>query len=223
MIGLANGSQHASRRSGPAPRGPPKAATGVDAASIFESLVGTAPSASARREDGAPSDRALSASTFCFFATIGQVAACRLHAVAQMLHAVCMPPSTEHPRTGTNPISGNRLIAGLFVPVRWRSVLVSQSGRPDLNRGPHRPERCALPGCATPRLRRLSQSLVEGGGAAAYAALRIGRAGASASERKAPSAPCIGHVGRSGVTGPRSGRSRNRLGSSGHRGPQTRR
>lgn len=29
----------------------------------------------------------------------------------------------------------------------------SQSGRPDLNRGPHRPERCALPGCATPRRR----------------------------------------------------------------------
>ena len=28
----------------------------------------------------------------------------------------------------------------------------SQSGRPDLNRGPHRPERCALPGCATPRM-----------------------------------------------------------------------
>ena len=26
-----------------------------------------------------------------------------------------------------------------------------QSGRPDLNRRPHRPERCALPGCATPR------------------------------------------------------------------------
>jgi hypothetical protein len=26
-----------------------------------------------------------------------------------------------------------------------------KSGRPDLNRGPHRPERCALPGCATPR------------------------------------------------------------------------
>jgi hypothetical protein len=25
------------------------------------------------------------------------------------------------------------------------------SGRPDLNRRPHRPERCALPGCATPR------------------------------------------------------------------------
>jgi hypothetical protein len=29
---------------------------------------------------------------------------------------------------------------------RWCS-----SGRPDLIRGPHRPERCALPGCATPR------------------------------------------------------------------------
>ena len=28
-----------------------------------------------------------------------------------------------------------------------------QSGRPDSNRGPHRPERCALPGCATPRRR----------------------------------------------------------------------
>jgi hypothetical protein len=25
------------------------------------------------------------------------------------------------------------------------------SGRPDSNRGPHRPKRCALPGCATPR------------------------------------------------------------------------
>ena len=29
-----------------------------------------------------------------------------------------------------------------------------KSGRPDLNRGPHRPERCALPGCATPRGRQ---------------------------------------------------------------------
>src|SRR3954462_15174811 len=31
------------------------------------------------------------------------------------------------------------------------SASVDLSGRPDLNRGPHRPERCALPGCATPR------------------------------------------------------------------------
>ena len=36
-------------------------------------------------------------------------------------------------------------------------------GRPDLNRGPHRPERCALPGCATPRVRRrLSQRTSRG-------------------------------------------------------------
>src|ERR1700748_2411692 len=35
---------------------------------------------------------------------------------------------------------------------------LSTSGRPDLKRGTHRPERCALPGCATPRERRLSQS-----------------------------------------------------------------
>ena len=31
------------------------------------------------------------------------------------------------------------------------SICREKSGRPDLNRGPHRPERCALPGCATPR------------------------------------------------------------------------
>src|ERR1700749_3064384 len=36
----------------------------------------------------------------------------------------------------------------------------TSSGRPDLNRGPHRPERCALPGCATPRERRI---VAEGG------------------------------------------------------------
>jgi hypothetical protein len=30
-------------------------------------------------------------------------------------------------------------------------IRTNKSGRPDLNRGPHRPERCALPGCATPR------------------------------------------------------------------------
>jgi hypothetical protein len=35
---------------------------------------------------------------------------------------------------------------------RYASQRGEQSGRPDLNRGPHRPERCALPGCATPRM-----------------------------------------------------------------------
>ena len=37
-----------------------------------------------------------------------------------------------------------------------------QSGRPDLNRGPHRPERCALPGCATPRCARDSSRGAQG-------------------------------------------------------------
>ena len=35
------------------------------------------------------------------------------------------------------------------------------SGRPDLNRGPHRPERCALPSCATPRVAPLWHALWE--------------------------------------------------------------
>src|SRR5215471_1280633 len=42
-------------------------------------------------------------------------------------------------------------------PFRVRKIpfgreLKSWSGRPDLNRGPHAPQACALPGCATPRL-----------------------------------------------------------------------
>ena len=41
---------------------------------------------------------------------------------------------------------------GLFGGVCGSTYYVNQSGRPDSNRGPHRPERCALPGCATPRV-----------------------------------------------------------------------
>src|SRR5450755_2099060 len=49
-----------------------------------------------------------------------------------------MPPRRSSPAATKRPrVSGAFLI----------------SGRPDLNRGPHRPERCALPGCATPRRR----------------------------------------------------------------------
>src|SRR6185312_13687526 len=48
-------------------------------------------------------------------------------------------------------------------PARGGADPLIQSGRPDLNRGPHRPERCALPGCATPREERI---VAEGGGAA---------------------------------------------------------
>jgi hypothetical protein len=40
-----------------------------------------------------------------------------------------------------------------FAPVRGSSQTYGISGRPDSNRGPRRPERRALPGCATPRRR----------------------------------------------------------------------
>ena len=51
-------------------------------------------------------------------------------------------------------------VAGLSYVDRRRGaalarVRVLTSGRPDLNRGPRRPERRALPGCATPRRRRV--------------------------------------------------------------------
>src|SRR5205085_10478880 len=36
-------------------------------------------------------------------------------------------------------------------PTKSLQIRTNKSGRPDSNRGPHRPERCALPGCATPR------------------------------------------------------------------------
>ena len=58
----------------------------------------------------------------------------------------------EDPKTAKGPQTSG------CPPVRVPSRASDQSGRPDLNRGPHRPERCALPGCATPRERRLSQS-----------------------------------------------------------------
>ena len=58
---------------------------------------------------------------------------------------------------------------------------LSLSGRRDLNRGPHRPERCALPGCATPR------------------------GGAESSERVRPPRPCsTGRPGRSRASGTRT-------------------
>ena len=47
-----------------------------------------------------------------------------------------MPPRRSSPAATKRP-----RVSGAF----------QKSGRPDLNRGPHRPERCALPGCATPR------------------------------------------------------------------------
>ena len=47
--------------------------------------------------------------------------------------------------------AGRGLMQGGICTFTPLHPLPRQSGRPDLNRGPHRPERCALPGCATPR------------------------------------------------------------------------
>jgi hypothetical protein len=51
-------------------------------------------------------------------------------------------PITAQSRGPNNALRStkNPAFAGIFI-----------SGRPDSNWGPHRPERCALPGCATPR------------------------------------------------------------------------
>jgi hypothetical protein len=51
----------------------------------------------------------------------------------------CLCPNPARP-TSPSPSKKPRICGAL------------KSGRPDLNRGPHRPERCALPGCATPRI-----------------------------------------------------------------------
>src|SRR3981189_2886373 len=48
--------------------------------------------------------------------------------------------------TKAKPIAESQIALGLDMDdFEW-------SGRPDLNRGPHAPQACALPGCATPRL-----------------------------------------------------------------------
>src|ERR1044072_9167680 len=66
------------------------------------------------------------------------------------------PRSTRSSRTSTarrTPCGICRRSAGPLndkSPAMRRAFAIS--GRRDLNSGPHRPERCALPGCATPRL-----------------------------------------------------------------------
>ena len=55
-----------------------------------------------------------------------------------------------HPHGGGDPL-GRACRQGLPGGDPRLASRLTQSGRPDLNRGPHRPERCALPGCATPR------------------------------------------------------------------------
>src|ERR1700749_4936263 len=55
---------------------------------------------------------------------------------------------------GLADTAGAPAACGAVLPTGERTTTATReltSGRPDLNRGPHRPERCALPGCATPR------------------------------------------------------------------------
>ena len=67
------------------------------------------------------------------------------------LRSLCVPESSEHPRNAANTAPRVSAFSGDFARIRWYSQVVNQSGRPDSNRGPRRPERRALPGCATPR------------------------------------------------------------------------
>jgi hypothetical protein len=72
-------------------------------------------------------------------------------------HAPCghfaVTEAIEQQRTRANGVPRSPVFSGVFARVRWPSRDMKESGRPDSNRGPHRPERCALPGCATPRRR----------------------------------------------------------------------
>jgi dinuclear metal center YbgI/SA1388 family protein len=67
------------------------------------------------------------------------------------LRSICGPQTNEQPRTRANTVPRTPAFSGLFAHVRPYSRFSNQSGRPDSNRGPRRPERRALPGCATPR------------------------------------------------------------------------
>jgi hypothetical protein len=69
------------------------------------------------------------------------------------------------------------------------------SGRPDLNRGPHRPERCALPGCATPRAAVQSTALVRALRGAARRSRRRPCPGRHRPRRRRAPGRCRSHPG----------------------------
>jgi hypothetical protein len=75
--------------------------------------------------------------------------------ISRPLRWICGASSAEHHQTWVNGLTPSPTFLGPFPLVRWCSPKLSLSGRPDSNRGPRRPERRALPGCATPR--RISQ------------------------------------------------------------------
>jgi hypothetical protein len=57
------------------------------------------------------------------------------------------------PNATCSPSTHGRMRTRGFSDATPREKTWEWSGRPDLNRRPQRPERCALPGCATPRPR----------------------------------------------------------------------
>ncbi len=63
-----------------------------------------------------------------------------IRAARRSLRSLCVPESSEHPRNATNTSSTKTQRFGGFRPYRWTSRSSNQSGRPDSNRGPHRPE-----------------------------------------------------------------------------------
>jgi hypothetical protein len=105
----------------------------------------------------------------------------------------CAPPRHRNPRScrafrldRPSPSNRSRPPRGLKAPgarARKNPAFTGLlSGRPDLNRGPHRPERCALPGCATPRWAQYPTAAEgtcsrKGAAAAAQGAAAVSRAG----------------------------------------------
>jgi hypothetical protein len=67
------------------------------------------------------------------------------------LQPLCNRATTEQPRTRVKPSLRRPASSGRFAAVRGRSRSVNQSGRPDLNRGPHRGGRDTVRARAGPR------------------------------------------------------------------------
>ena len=77
----------------------------------------------------------------------------------------CVPSDRARPLGASQ--AARTILEGLWLGSARRAgsggSCAFKSGRPDLNRGPHRPERCALPGCATPREERIVAEAGRGG------------------------------------------------------------
>ena len=71
--------------------------------------------------------------------------------VLALLAATALVSYLAYENERDKAMDGDRDLARQVATDARQSVVGFASGRPDLNRGPHRPERCALPSCATPR------------------------------------------------------------------------